>query len=71
MEPDGRTEEGGSTPLEPPDPPQRFGAAAAEDAELADRLVEDADGDVDAAASEFEDASRGPVPTEKAHPGED
>lgn len=55
----------GTTELDPPDPAQRFGAAAAADAELADEVLEDADGDADAAASRFDAESRGPVGTEK------
>ena len=52
--------------LDRPDPAQQFGKAAAEDAELADRLTEEADGDLGRAESAFDEKSRGPVPTETA-----
>jgi hypothetical protein len=52
--------------LEPSDPAQQFGAAAAEDAELADRLTDEADGDLDQAEDQFDAAARGPVSTETA-----
>ena len=54
------------TRLDPPDPAQEFGAAAAEDAELADRIAEHTDGDVERAEAEFDAASTGPVSTETA-----
>ena len=54
--------------LDTPDPAQEFGKAAADDADLADRLTREADGDLERAESEFDDASRGPVPTETARP---
>lgn len=50
--------------LEPADPTQQFGAAAADDAELADRVSDAAD-DPGAAEAEFDRRSRGPVPTAK------
>ena len=53
--------------LDAPDPAQQFGKAAADDAELADRVTRGT-GDVDRAESEFNDAQRGPVPTETAEP---
>ena len=49
--------------LEPADDPQRFGSAAAEDAEIADRAVADAGGDEEAAERSLEDSRRGPVRT--------
>jgi len=52
--------------LDPPDPAQKFGAAAAEDAELADRVARGRD-DADAEEA-FDREARGPVPTETAHP---
>jgi hypothetical protein len=54
--------------LDTPDPAQQFGRAAAADAELADRLTQEAGGDLDRAEAEFDDESRGPVPTETGHP---
>lgn len=54
------------TELDRPDPAQRFGAAAAEDAELADELTREADGDLDQAASRFAEEQQGPVSTETA-----
>jgi hypothetical protein len=57
-----------TTQLDPPDVSQQFGKAAADDAETADRLLRDADGDVERAESAFADEARGPVPTETAHP---
>jgi hypothetical protein len=59
----------GEQQLEPPDPAQEFGVAAAADAELADRIADDEDGD--RAEAKFEQESRGPVGTEKAHPRHD
>jgi hypothetical protein len=55
--------------LEPPDPAQEFGAAAAADAELADRIAEDDDGE--RAEAKFAQQSQGPVGTEKAQPRDD
>ena len=60
-----------STKLDTPDPAQRFGAAAAEDAELADELTGDADGDLDQAESRFDDEQQGPVSTGTASPAAD
>jgi hypothetical protein len=57
-----------ATLLDRPDPAQKFGKAAAEDAALAERLTNEADGDLERAAAEFDDAAQGPVPTETAHP---
>jgi hypothetical protein len=64
---DTRTDDA-ATKLDRPDPAQEFGKAAAEDAELAERLTNEAGGDLERAASEFDDAARGPVRTETAHP---
>jgi len=50
-------------PLEPPDPAQRFGAAAAADAELVDRVTEEGEDPEKLTAH-----SQGPVDTEVAHP---
>ncbi len=46
-------------PLGPADPAQRFGAAAASDAVLADELLRETDGDVAAAESRFESLRKG------------
>jgi hypothetical protein len=54
--------------LEPPDPAQRFGKAAADDADLADRLERETEGDLGDAEAAFDDAKRGPVPTAAAPP---
>jgi hypothetical protein len=69
MTPQSSNHAGGDAPerLEAPDPAQQFGKAAADDAELADRLA-DATDDLDRAESEFDDARRGPVRTGTAQP---
>ena len=54
----------GSQRLEPADDAQRFGAAAAADAELADRLLAETGGDADEAEPRFDAESIGPVSTE-------
>ena len=59
----------GEQKLEPPDPAQEFGAAAAADADLADRIADDEDGE--RAEAKFAEQSRGPVGTEKAEPRDD
>jgi len=46
-----------------PDDPQRFGAAAAADAELADRVAGETGGDEDAAEARFEEQQQGPART--------
>ena len=60
-----------SKKLDAPDPAQHFGAAAAEDAELADELTRDADGDLEQAGSRFDEEQRGPVSTETATQADD
>jgi hypothetical protein len=49
--------------LEPADEPQQFGAAAAADAEIADRATDEASGDAVEAQRRFEEESQGPAPT--------
>ena len=56
------------TKLDIPDPAQQFGAAAADDADLADRLTDAADGDLRRAEEQFDDEARGPASTEKGKP---
>jgi len=56
-----------TTQLDPPDPAQRFGAAAAADAEIADRVADASDDEAEA-EREFAERSEGPVRTEKAPP---
>ena len=54
-----------SIELDAPDPAQRFGAAAAADADLADRVIDASDDDAEA-EREFAKRSEGPAGTEKA-----
>ncbi len=57
-----------TTRLDPPDRAQQFGKTAADDAETADRLTREVDGDLARAESAYDDEARGPVPTGTAHP---
>ena len=51
----------GGNRLEPADEAQRYGATAAADAELADRLVAETGGDLDAAEARFSEEAEGPT----------
>ena len=50
-------------PLEPADAPQRFGAAAARDAEVADRATDQAAGNERDAERRFDEEAEGPAET--------